>query len=137
MSKSVSVGTVLTVNSKTVGGLKTINGIEINADKVDVTSLDNSTGYKEYLAGFKDVSDLSVTGVLDGSDEGQTECYTLLNSGQAKTCTIVFPTAIGKTWTFTASVIKFTTSVDVNDAITFEAAFAVTGQPVLAATVSG
>lgn len=134
MSKSNAVGTTLKVNDKTVGGLSSINGIEIKADTIDVTALDNATGYREKEPGFKDVGDLTCSGFLDGADEGQTECYTLLNSGETKACQIIFPTKIGKTWSFNASVIRFSTGAEVGGAVTFEMTLAVTGQPTLAAT---
>lgn len=134
MSKSNAVGTTLKVNDKTVGGLSSINGIEITADTIDVTALDNATGYREKEPGFKDVGDLTCSGFLDGADEGQTECYTLLNSGETKACQIIFPTKIGKTWSFNASVIRFSTGAEVGGAVTFEMTLAVTGQPTLAAT---
>lgn len=137
MSKSNAVGTTLKVNNKTVGGLSSINGIEITADTIDVTALDNATGYREKEPGFKDVGDLTCSGFLDGADEGQTECYTLLNSGETKACQIVFPTKIGKTWSFNASVIRFSTGAEVGGAVTFEITLAVTGQPTLAATGNG
>ena len=86
------------------------------------------------IFGFKDVGDLTCSGFLDGADEGQTECYTLLNSGETKACQIIFPTKIGKTWSFNASVIRFSTGAEVGGAVTFEMTLAVTGQPTLAAT---
>lgn len=134
MSKSNAVGTTLTINGKVVGGLKTINGIDVSADSIDVTDLANSSGYREKLPGFKDVGDVSCSGFMDGEDEGQEECYDLLNSGDVVTCTITFPSKIGKTWTFSAGVVKFTTGADVEDAVTFEIGLAVSGQPVLADT---
>lgn len=137
MSKSNAVGTTLKVNDKTVGGLSSINGIEITADTIDVTALDNATGYREKEPGFKDVGDLTCSGFLDGADEGQTECYTLLNSGETKACQIIFPAKIGKTWSFNASVIRFSTGAEVGGAVTFEMTLAVTGQPTLAATGNG
>ena len=136
MAKSNAVGTQLIVNSKKVGALNSIDGIEITAETIDVTDFDNATGYREKIAGFKEVGDLACEGFLDGADAGQDECYALLNSGDEVDCSIVFPSKIGKTWSFKASVIGFTTSVEVDDAITFEVTFAVTGQPVLAATQS-
>ena len=132
MAKSMAVGTTFSINSKAVGGLKSIGGVEVNADQAEVTSLDNTTGYKEYLAGFKDGGEVPLSGYLDGEDDGQEECYTLLNSGAAKACVITFPSTIGKKWTFTGVVTKFATSVDVNDAITFDCTIKVSGQPVLA-----
>ena len=137
MSKSASVGTTLTVNSKTVGGLTSIGGVSVSADSIDVTALDNSTGYREFVSGFKDGGEVPLSGFLDGSDQGQTELYTLLNSGAVEECAITFPSAIGKTWTFDACVTAFTTSVDVDNAITFECTLKVSGKPVLAATPTG
>jgi predicted secreted protein len=136
MSKSRAVGTVLNVNSKAVGGLTTINGIEISAETVDLTALDNASGYREKVPGFKDGGEVTVSGFLDGSDQGQTELYTLLESGNTVTCTIVFPTKIGKTWTFTAGVSRFVTGAELEGGVTFEATLLVSGQPVLAASTS-
>ena len=136
MAKSRALGTTLNVNSKAVGGLTTINGIEISAETVDLTSLDNSTGYREKEPGFKDGGEVTVSGFLDGSDAGQTEMYTLLESGATTTCTIVFPSTIGKTWTFTAGVSRFVTGAELEGGVTYEATLLVSGQPVLAASTT-
>ena len=136
MSKSRALGTTLKVNNKAVGGLTTINGIEISAETVDLTSLDNSSGYREKEPGFKDAGEVTVSGFLDGSDQGQDEMYTLLNSGATTTCAIVFPAKIGKTWTFTAGVSRFVTGAELEGGVTFEATLLVSGQPTLAASAS-
>lgn len=135
MSKSNAISTTLNVNNKKVGGLTSINGIEITADTIDVTALDNTTGYREKVPGFKDVGDLALSGFMDGEDQGQDECLSLLNSGDVVECSIVFPAKIGKTWTFQASVVRFATGAEVGNAVTFEATLAVTGKPTLAATL--
>ena len=136
MAKSRALGTTLKVNSKVVGGLTTINGIEISAETVDLTALDNATGYREKEPGFKDAGEVTVSGYLDGSDQGQDEMYTLLNSGATTTCNIVFPAKIGKTWTFTAGVSRFVTGAELEGGVTFEATLLVSGQPVLAASTT-
>ena len=136
MAKSRALGTTLNVNSKAVGGLTTINGIEISAETVDLTTLDNQSGYREKEPGFKDGGEVTVSGFLDGSDDGQDEMYTLLNSGATTTCNIVFPAKIGKTWTFTAGVSRFVTGVELEGGVTFEATLLVSGQPVLAASTT-
>lgn len=136
MAKSRALGTTLKVNSKAVGGLTTINGIEISAETVDLTTLDNQSGYREKEPGFKDGGEVTVSGFLDGSDDGQDEMYTLLNSGATTTCNIVFPAKIGKTWTFTAGVSRFVTGVELEGGVTFEATLLVSGQPVLAASTT-
>ena len=136
MAKSRALGTTLNVNNKAVGGLTTINGIEISAETVDLTALDNTTGYREKEPGFKDAGEVSVSGFLDGADAGQTEMYTLLNSGATTTCAIVFPAKIGKTWTFTAGVSRFVTGAELEGGVTFEATLLVTGQPTLTASTT-
>ena len=136
MSKSNSVGTKLVIDSVVVGGLKSINGIEVTADSIDVTDLANTSGYREKVPGFKDAGEVSASGFMDGEDEGQAKCETLLNSGEVVDCQIVFPTKIGKTWSFKAGVTKFATSVELEDAVGFEIALAVSGKPTLAATVA-
>lgn len=142
MAKSRSVGTKLKVAASTgstkveVGGLKSISGIDASADEVDVTDMGNTDGYREYLPGFKDGGEVSVSGFMDGADNGQSRMYDLMESGDVVDCEIVFPPKIGKSWTFKAGVTKFTTSADVDDAITFEATLKVSGKPTLADTVA-
>ena len=136
MSKSRALGTTLKVNNKAVGGLTSINGIEISAETVDLTALDNQSGYREKEPGFKDGGEVTVSGFMDGADEGQAEMYTLLNSGATTTCAIVFPAKIGKTWTFTAGVSRFVTGAELEGGVTFEATLLVSGQPTLAASTT-
>lgn len=134
MSKSRSVGTKLIVNDKLVGGLKTINGIEISADTIDVTDISNEDGYREKLPGFKDAGEVGASGFMDGDNEGQDECYALMASGEVVDCAIQFPAKIGKTWKFKAGVTKFSTSADLEDAVAFEISLAVSGKPELVKT---
>ena len=132
--KANSLGTQLIVNNKVVGGLTSINGVEINADKIEVSALDNSTGYKEYVPDLKDVGDVTGSGFLDGGNEGQDECYTLLDSGETVPCSIVFPAKIGLTWSFNAFVTQFSTGADMGSAVSFNITMGVTGKPTLGKT---
>lgn len=134
MSKSSSVGTKLIVNGKPVGGLTSISGIEISADAIDVTDLANEDGFREKLPGFKDAGEVGASGFLDGDNEGQDECYDLMASGEVVDCAIQFPAKIGKTWKFKAGVTKFTTSAELEDAVSFEISLAVSGKPELVKT---
>lgn len=131
MSKSRAVGTKMIVNKKIVGGLKSIAGIEISADTVEVTDLGNEDGYKEFLAAFKDGGEVPVSGYMDSENEGQDECYAGLESGDVIPCEIRFPSKIGKSWYFNGLVTKFATGAEVEDAVTFEATVKVSGKPSL------
>ena len=134
MAKSRSVGTKLSIDKQAVGALSSITGVEVSADTTEVTALDNTDGYKEYLGGFKDGGEVPVEGFLDGADKGQEAMYAALEDQEVHDFAIDFPAAIGKSWAFKGIVTKFSTSAAVGDSIKFSGAIKVSGKPVLAAT---
>ena len=127
MSKVSSVGTTLKSGSTEIGGLTSINGVEVSQDTVDVTDLGNTTGYKEYLAGFKDAGEVSAEGFLDDEDDGQAAALASLNDGTVGDYTINFPN--GGSWSFKGVISKFSTSADVDSAVTFSISIKVSGKP--------
>lgn len=132
MSKSQSVGTKFQIDKTPVGALSSIGGVEISADTTDVTAMDNTSGYKEYLGGFKDGGEVPLEGFMDGADAGQNAMYVALEDQQIHQFSIVFPDAIGKTWTFPGVVTKFATSAQVGDAVKYSSSVKVAGKPTLA-----
>ena len=132
MAKSHSVGTVFNIDDQKVGGLTSIGGVEVSSETTDVTALDNTTGYKEFLGGFKDGGEVPLEGFLDGADAGQDAMYAAMEDQEVHQFSIVFPTAIGKTWTFPGIVTKFATSVALNEGIKYSASVKVAGKPTLA-----
>lgn len=132
MAKSRSVGTKFNIDDTAVGGLTSIGGVEVSAETTDVTALDNTTGYKEYLGGFKDGGEVPLEGFLDGEDAGQDAMYTAMEDQEVHQFSVVFPAAIGKTWSFPGVVTKFATSAALNDGIKYSASVKVTGKPTLA-----
>lgn len=137
MAKSRSVGTKFNIDDTAVGGLTSIGGVEVSSETTDVTALDNTTGYKEYLGGFKDGGEVPLEGFLDGADTGQDAMYAAMEDQEVHQFSIVFPAAIGKTWTFPGVVTKFATSVALSDGIKYSASVKVTGKPTLAKTAAG
>ena len=131
MAKSRGIGTTISVNNVTVGSCTAINGVEISAEDVDLTALDNASGYREKEPGFKDGGDTTVEGFLDGEDAGQQEMMTLLDSGAVVPVVITFPTKVKATWSFNAGVKGFSTAVGMDGGITFSATLGVSGKPTL------
>ena len=134
MSKSKAIGTTLELGNVKIGGIKSIGGIEVTAEAIDVTALDNQDGYREKLPGLKDAGTISLSGFLDGEDEGQDKCYELLESSEVVAGVIKFPAKIGKSWTFNAGVTKFATGAEVEGAVTFDMVLSVSGKPTLGAS---
>ena len=134
MAKSKSVGTKFNIGAQAVGGLSSIGGVEVSSETTDVTALDNVSGYKDYLGGFKDGGEVPLEGFLDGEDKGQEAMYAAFESQEEKDFSIVFPEKIGKTWSFKGIVTKFATNAAVGDAVKFSASVKVSGKPELKKT---
>lgn len=129
------LGTALKIGTGSevaVAGLTEIGGLELSADTIDVTSLDSQGGYREFIAGFKDAGEVSLSGFFNGeTGKGQKELYDLFESGEASDFTIEFPPATKAKWVFKGVVTSFSTSTSVEDPISFEAAIKVSGKPTL------
>lgn len=127
-----ALGTILQIGTGTpvtVAGLTSIGGLELSADTIDVTTLDNDGGYREFIAGFKDAGEVSLEGYLE-LNEGQQALYDLFESGETEDFTIQFPDNFGK-WEFKGVVTGFSTSADLEDPLSFSATIKVSGAPVL------
>lgn len=132
--KSRSVGTKFLINKTPVGSLSSITGVEVSSDTTEVTALDNESGYREFLGGFKNGGEVPIEGYLDGEDQGQNEMYEAMEDQKVHDFAIQFPEAIGKTWKFKGIVTKFATSASTDDAIKFSSTVKVSGKPELVKT---
>lgn len=131
---SRSVGTVLNFGTTPVGELTSIGGLELSADTIDVTTLSSDGGYREFMGGFKDGGEVSLSGLFNPGDTGQAALYAGFESGETKECKIVFPVALGASWEFKAVVTGLSTSAELEEAVSFEATLKVSGKPTLKIT---
>lgn len=135
MAATRSLGTILNAGTQKVGGLTSIGGLELTSDTIDVTTLDSDGGYREFINGFKDAGEVSLEGFFyGGTDVGQSAMYTLFESGESEEFKIVFPAETGASWEFDGLVTGFTTSVDLEDPLSFSATIKVSGKPTLKIT---
>lgn len=134
-----SVGTVLKVGSDVsavaVANITEIGGISLSADSIDVTSLDSDGGYKEFIPGFKDAGEVSLSGFFNpATGKGQKELYDLFESGETSAFTIEFPPKTKAKWAFNGVVTGFETSASLEDPISFSGTIKVSGKPTLTIT---
>ena len=137
MSVNRALGTTISIGilPTLIGGLTEISGLSLSADTIDVTTLDSDGGYREFIAGFKDAGEVSVSGFFDNTAaEGQAEMYTAFESGAVSDFVITFPIATKTTWTFKGIVTGFETSAGLEDPISFSGTIKVSGRPLLATT---
>lgn len=133
-----ALGTTIGIGSTPilVGGLTEIGGLSLSADTIDVTTLDSDGGYREFIGGFKDGGEVSLSGFLDNTvGKGQAEMYAAFESGVKEDFVITFPIATKTKWTFKGVVTGFETNASLEDPLSFSASIKVSGKPVLATTV--
>ena len=116
---------------KTVGGLKSIGGLDLSAETIDTTTLDSPGGYRDFIAGFKDAGEVPFSGFFDPKDVGQADVYADFQAGNADDYVIEFPASLGAKWEFRAIVTKFSTGAELEDPLAFEGALKVKGEPTL------
>lgn len=133
MAVVAAKGTYLSIGGKKVAHLTKIGSPKVETDEVEITALDSTTGFKEWLATFKDGGEVSIEGFFDYEDEGQQALTDAMNGGEAVACVIGFPTTPAVGWTFTAFVKTFETNAELANALGFTAGLRVSGQPTLGA----
>jgi predicted secreted protein len=109
-----------------VGALSSIGEISLDSDELDVTTLDSTGGYREFLQGFKDSGEVTLAGFHDSTEAGQGAMRTLYGSAATNYFWIMFPdrTVVA----FTAYVKGYTAGAfEVDGAVGFGATLRVTG----------
>lgn len=131
-------GTTFSWNSQTVAKLTAINGIELTADMVDVTTHQSADGYKEQIPGLLDAGEVALEGLFEYTDTtGQQAMMTDFNSKTSRTGVITFPAATGASWSFTGYITKIKIGdAPVDGAIPFSASIKPTGKPTFAVAAS-
>jgi hypothetical protein len=129
----VAMGTTLKKATVAIASLTSIDGVGVSADTIETTALDNDSGYRSFVTSLKDAGEVSISGHFEYTPHSP--LLTDFEDGSLDTYTIEFPdvaTTTGTTWTFSAVVTGFATSVELEDLISFEATLKISGKPTLA-----
>ena len=129
LGTTISKGTVPVL----IGGLTKIGGIEITSETMDVTTLNSTGGYREFIGTYKDGGEVPLEGYFYVGDAGQTGMQTSMDAGTAEDYTIDLPTTPAWAWKFKGIVTSFKVGdADLEGAISFGTTIKVSGKPVLA-----
>lgn len=102
-------------------------GIERTA--LDVTAHDSPDGYQEFVGGLKNGGEVTIEVNYDPSEHD-----TLIDDfddPDPRNYKIVWPTAVGGSWTFAAVMTGFAPEAPHDDKLTAEITFQVSGKPTL------
>lgn len=133
-----SIGTKLKIGANSIAELTSIGGLDLTADTIEKTVLDSPDGWREFAQGWKDGGEVAISGYFNPADtNGQKAMYNLFESGALTALVILFPAALGAEWDFNGIVTGFSTGIELEDGISFEATIKVSGKPSLGLTASG
>lgn len=112
-----------------IAEITSIKGPGMKRETIEVTSLDSTGGWKEFIAGFREAGTLSLSmnfrrGNLDLFMED-------FESDVEQNYEIVIPDADTTTIEFTGLVTELPLSISAKDAITNDITIQITGQPVI------
>lgn len=131
-----ALGTTIQINTTAIAGLTSIGGLSLTADTIDKTTLSSTGGYREFTGGFKDGGEVSISGFFEPSDTGQIAVYDAFKAGSTIPFVILFPAAMGASWSFDGVVTAFSTGAELENMVSFDATIKVSGEPDLNLTAS-
>ena len=134
MSATRSLGVILKKTKSgseqtdlTIADLTTIGEFGIESEEIDVTTLDSTGGYKEYIAGSKDAGEVAIAGFTK-SETNIAALNTLASSQAVEEWTVTYPD--GAVWTFDAFVKSFKEGESSVDGVrNFSGSLRITGEP--------
>lgn len=112
-----------------IAEITSIKGPGPKRDQIEVTNLDSTGGYKEFIAGFRESGSISMTmNFLRGN-------YDLLltdfESDEMGYYRVIFPDSVKTTFEFEGLVTELPLSVGAKDAITMDTTILISGQMIV------
>lgn len=130
MAAQKSLGVILRKTSgtpMTIADLTQIGEIGGESEEIDVTTLDSSGGYKEYIPSFKDGGEVPFAGIIK-SAANMEALLALFEAQSIETWEVEFPN--GDMWSFSAFVKMFKEGESTVESVrTFTGAIRITGAP--------
>jgi predicted secreted protein len=128
----VAMGTTLRKGDTVIANLTSIDGVSVSSDTIETTNLSTEGNYRTFVTSLKDAGEVSLGGHFEYDDHNA--LLQDFEDGSIDIYTIEFPDTgltTGTSWTFSAVVTAFSTSVEMEDLIGFEATLKVSGRPTL------
>lgn len=118
-----------TGNYDDLAEVNSINGPTMSREFIDVTSLDSSGGYREYITGFRDGGEVTLE--MNFTIGGYAQLKVDFEADESHNYQITLPDTGTTTFTFAAYVTDMPLSVVPDDKVTVSVTFKITGQVTL------
>jgi len=112
-----------------IAEVSNIGGPELARDTIDVTSLDSTGGYREFIGGFRDGGEVSLS--MNFTIDTYNQMKTDYESDDAHNYQVVLPDTGATTLEFAAFVTRLGLSVPTDNKISADVTIKITGQVTL------
>jgi predicted secreted protein len=120
------VGALFKRSSSTLAEVNSITGPNRSRDTIDVTTLDSTGGYREFIGGFRDGGEVSLD--MNWTRAGFDLLNTDFESASAQSYSIVMPDTGATDFTFNGYVTNISKSIPADDKITMSVTIKIDGQ---------
>lgn len=138
MAATRSIGTTLVKTNgvpKIIADLTSIGAFGIVSNEIDVTTLDSPGNFKEFIGGFKDAGEFSISGLIKSPDNFE-DLLGYANTQAINAWRVQFPD--GSKFDFSAWVKEFQIGDSTADNVmNFKGVFRITGVPTFTITGGG
>ena len=143
MTEYVAFGTSFQIESAVPGTyvptaqVRNIGGPGMSTDAVDVSCMESTGFYRQFVTGFLDGGEVALELVFDPADPTQDETalglLDLFNTGVENLFQIVFPDTANTIWRFAGLVTGYEPAAPHEEALMASVTIKLTGQPTFAA----
>lgn len=109
-----------------VSEINNITGPSMSRETIDVTSLDSTGGYREFIAGFRDAGEVQFS--MNFSQAGYQLMKEDFESDSLRDYQIVLPDASATTFDFSGLVVELPLDIPMDDKITCSITIKISGQ---------
>lgn len=127
MSDAVAgVGAVFTRDSVAIAEIRNITGPGMTRDFIDVTNLDSTGGYREFIGGFRDGGELTFT--MNFTIDGYGALLVDYESDTAQSYELILPDSGATVFSFSGYVTNLPLNITPDDAMTCDVTIKITGE---------
>ena len=112
------LGTVFAKGASTISEVNSITGPNISRDQIDVTSLDSTGGYREFITGFRDAGELTLN--CNFTVAGYDDFMDSFSSSASDTWTITFDNTEASVFSFDGFVQSVSMGIPLDDKVTMD-----------------
>lgn len=109
-----------------IAEITSIKGPGFKKETIEVTSMDSTGGYKEFIAGFKEAGTISLT--MNFTRAGYDALKADFESYDIQNYEIILPDAVNTSFEFEGFVTEMPLTIGLKDAVTLDVTIQITGE---------